>query len=161
MLGLLAPLLQKQGVDPNVLLAMKGNNGMCGEGGWFMWVIFLFFLMGWGGNGWHFNKKMCEWAIKQMRKNGKSIRIMTKDDIDEILKKNNIVLENNVGYDAVYIAHMCLADFYGSSITEEKQMAQFIKDYVDDEDQQDGFIFNRFYADTSFNGVGIPWEDIL
>ena len=51
MLGLLAPLLQKQGVDPNVLLAMKGNNGMCGEGGWFMWVIFLFFLMGWGG-GW-------------------------------------------------------------------------------------------------------------
>lgn len=52
MLGLLAPLLQKQGVDPNVLLAMKGNNGMCGEGGWFMWVIFLFFLMGLGGNGW-------------------------------------------------------------------------------------------------------------
>lgn len=52
MLGLLAPLLQKQGVDPNVLLAMKGNNGMCGEGGWFMWVIFLFFLIGWGGNGW-------------------------------------------------------------------------------------------------------------
>ena len=52
MLGLLAPLLQKQGVDPNVLLAMKGSNGMCGEGGWFMWVIFLFFLMGWGGNGW-------------------------------------------------------------------------------------------------------------
>ena len=51
MLGLLAPLLQKQGVDPNVLLAMKGNNGFGGEGGWFMWVIFLFFLMGWGG-GW-------------------------------------------------------------------------------------------------------------
>ena len=51
MLGLLAPLIQKQGVDPNVLLAMKGNNGFGGEGGWFMWVIFLFFLMGWGG-GW-------------------------------------------------------------------------------------------------------------
>ena len=52
MLGLLAPLLQKQGVDPNVLLAMKGNHGFGGEGGWFMWVIFLFFLIGWGGNGW-------------------------------------------------------------------------------------------------------------
>ena len=51
MLGLLAPLLQKQGIDPNVLLAMKGNNGFGGEGGWFMWVIFLFFLIGWGG-GW-------------------------------------------------------------------------------------------------------------
>lgn len=54
MSGLLAPLLQKQGVDPNVLLAMKGNNGFGGEGGWFMWVIFLFFLMGWGGNGFGF-----------------------------------------------------------------------------------------------------------
>lgn len=52
MLGLLAPLLQKQGVDPNILLAMKGNNGFGGEGGLFIWVIFLFFLMGWGGNGW-------------------------------------------------------------------------------------------------------------
>ena len=51
MLGLLTPLLQKQGIDPNVLLAMKGNNGFGGEGGWFMWVIFLFFLIGWGG-GW-------------------------------------------------------------------------------------------------------------
>lgn len=68
-------------------------------------------------NGWHFNKKMCEWAVKQMRKNGKPIRMMSKDDIEDILKKNNIELENNVGYDAVYIAHMCLADFYGSSIT--------------------------------------------
>ena len=51
--SVLAPLLQQRGVDPNVLLAMNKNNGAFGgEGGWFMWVIFLFFLMGWGGNGW-------------------------------------------------------------------------------------------------------------
>ena len=51
MLNCLAPLLQQRGVDPNVLLAMNKNNGFGGEGGWFMWIIFLFFLMGWGGNG--------------------------------------------------------------------------------------------------------------
>lgn len=54
MLGLLAPLLQQRGLDPNMVMAMmnnRGNNGFGGEGGWFMWVIFLFFLMGWGGNG--------------------------------------------------------------------------------------------------------------
>lgn len=60
MLGMLAPLLQKNGLDPNLLLAMnnRGNGGFGGEGGWFLWVIFLFFLfplMGrgglWGGNG--------------------------------------------------------------------------------------------------------------
>ena len=53
MLGLIAPLLQKQGLDPNMVMAMMNNRGgFGGEGGWFMWIIFLFFLMGWGNNGW-------------------------------------------------------------------------------------------------------------
>ena len=53
MLGMLAPLLQKSGLDPNLLLAMNRNlGGFGGEGGWFIWVIFLFFLMGWGNGGW-------------------------------------------------------------------------------------------------------------
>ena len=57
MMSLLAPLMQKSGLDPNLLLAMNRNNGgFGGEGGWFMWVIFLFFLMGWGGNGWGFGR---------------------------------------------------------------------------------------------------------
>ena len=51
-MSLLAPLLQQRGLDPNLLLAMNKGNGGFGEGGWFMWVIFLFFLIGWGGNGW-------------------------------------------------------------------------------------------------------------
>lgn len=48
MLSLLGPLMQQRGVDPNVLLAMQGNknNDGFGEGGAFIWVIFLFFLMG-------------------------------------------------------------------------------------------------------------------
>ena len=112
-------------------------------------------------NGWHFNKKMCEWAVKQMRKNGKSIKPMSNEEVEGLLHKYEIELENNVGHDACYIANMCRADFYASSITDEKGLAQFVKDYVDDEDQQDGFIFNRFYADCSLNGVGIPWDEIL
>jgi len=112
-------------------------------------------------NGWHFNKKMCEWAVKQMRKNGKPIKMVDKEEVEEMLKKHDIELENNVGWDACYICNMARADFYASSITDEKALAQFVKDYVDDEDQQDGFIFNRFYADTCFNGVGIPWDEIL
>ncbi len=52
MMSLLAPLLQRNGLDPNLLLAMSKNSNGWGEGGGFMWVIFLFFLMGWGGNGW-------------------------------------------------------------------------------------------------------------
>lgn len=51
-LGMIAPLLQKSGIDPNLLLAMNRNNGFGGESSWFIWVIFLFFLFGWGNGGW-------------------------------------------------------------------------------------------------------------
>lgn len=51
MMPLLASLCQQRGIDPNVLLATKNNNGFGGEGGWFMWVIFLLIFTGWGGNG--------------------------------------------------------------------------------------------------------------
>ena len=52
---MLAPFLQKNGLDPNLLLAMnnKSNNGF-GDGNSFLWIIFLFFLFpligrgGWG-----------------------------------------------------------------------------------------------------------------
>lgn len=51
MMPLLASLCQQRGIDPNMLLAMKNNSGFGGEGGWFMWVIFLLIFTGWGGNG--------------------------------------------------------------------------------------------------------------
>lgn len=38
------------GVDPNLLLSSMMNNGGLGGGNW-MWIIFLFFLFGWRGNG--------------------------------------------------------------------------------------------------------------
>jgi len=40
----------KNTMDPSTLLAMMNNGGLGSNGGW-MWVIFLFFLYGWGGNG--------------------------------------------------------------------------------------------------------------
>lgn len=55
MLGILAPLLQQRGLDPNMLLALqnKGNGGFGnGDGSWLLFIIFLFFLFGWGNNGW-------------------------------------------------------------------------------------------------------------
>ena len=58
LMGLIGSMLQKQGLDPNMVMAMMNNrNGFGGDGGWFMWVIFLFFLMGWGGNGFGFGNR--------------------------------------------------------------------------------------------------------
>lgn len=38
-------------VDPNLLLTSMMNNGGFGGNGNWMWIIFLFFLNGWGNNG--------------------------------------------------------------------------------------------------------------
>ena len=64
-------------------------------------------------------------------------------------------------YDAAYVANMCRADFFKSSVPDEQHLAMFVKDYVDDEDQVDGFIFNRWYADMTKKGLPIDWEELL
>ena len=90
-----------------------------------------------------------------------SISFWDKEKVDALLLGQGIEVKNKIGYDHVYVANMARADFYKSSIKDEEQLAQFIKDMVDDADQKDGFIFNRFYADCCHNGVPIPWEDVL
>ena len=67
-------------------------------------------------NGFSFSKKACEWAISQMKKENpatkkeEKIEPWTKDQVEDMLKKYNVVLENNVGYNHVYVANMLKAD---------------------------------------------------
>ncbi len=117
-------------------------------------------------NGWHFNKKMCEWAVSKMykinvAKRKEYISPYTKETVENLLKANNVKLDNEVGYDAVYVANMAKADFYGSSISDDAHLAKFIKDYLDDPDGYEGIVFTRFYADCIGSGTPIMWEDML
>ena len=115
--------------------------------------------------GCHFNSKLSKEAASRMYKysNGKKVYITpyTKDDVDRILDVYNIKLERNKLYDAVYVANMCKADFLGSSIVDEAHLAKYVKDVIDDDDAYDGIVFNRWYADMSYTGVAIDWEDML
>lgn len=52
-MSMLAPMLANRGMDAATISALMNNNGGWGGN---MWVIFLFFLMGWGGNGWGGNR---------------------------------------------------------------------------------------------------------
>lgn len=111
-------------------------------------------------NGWHFNKKMCDWAVSKMykinvAKRKEYISPYTKETVENLLKANNIKLDKDVGYDAVYVANMAKADFYGSSISDDMHLAKFIKDYLDDPDGYDGIVFTRFYADCIGSGTPI------
>lgn len=47
----LAALMQNanRGMDANTLMAMMNNNGFCGNGMWWLWLILIWFV--WGGNG--------------------------------------------------------------------------------------------------------------
>ena len=117
-------------------------------------------------NGWHFNKKMCEWAVSKMYRediNGKKQAIIpyTKDQLDQLLKKYNIILTNDIGYDAVYIINMAKSDFFGSSIIDESKLVKYVKDYLDDADGYQDIAFTRFYADCIGKGLIINWEDML
>lgn len=115
--------------------------------------------------GCHFNKKLCDEAARRMYKtvNGRKeyITPYSKDVVDTLLESRNIKLNNNKLYDAVYVANMCKADFYGKSIPDDTHLAMFIKDMIDDSDAAEGFIFNRFYADCMFMNNPIEWEDMI
>lgn len=111
--------------------------------------------------GWHFNHKMCNWAVSKMERDGKPIKSLTKQQVDDMLKKENITINNNHLYDYVYIANMCLADFYGSSIADQNKLVKFIKDYLDDPDGYEEIAFSRFYIDTVKKGIPIDWEEMV
>ena len=116
--------------------------------------------------GCHFNKKLCDEAVRRMttiNNLGKTVKLVpyTKEAVDNLLKVNSISIKRNKLYDAVYVANMCKADFLGKSVPTETHLARYVKDVLDDVDADEGFVFNRFYADTMFMNDPIEWEDMI
>lgn len=115
--------------------------------------------------GCHFNKRLCDEAVSRMytETNGKReyIRPYTKDQVESMLSMNGVKLERNKMYDHVYVANMCKADFLGKSVPTEQHLAKYVKDVIDDPDAEEGYIFNRFYADCMFMDNPIDWEDVI
>jgi len=115
--------------------------------------------------GCHFNKKLCEEACSRMytKVGAKKEYIIPykKEQVDEMLEGYGIKLKRNKLYDAVYVANMCKADFLGKSVPTEEHLAKYIKDLIDDEDAEEGFVFNRFYADCMFMNNPIDWEEMI
>jgi hypothetical protein len=118
-------------------------------------------------HGWHFNKKACDFAIGLMRKKnastGKTEKIepLTKDQVDSMLAKYGVTLENNIDYDYVYVANMGKSDLLKSSIADEQHLALYIKDIVDDVDAGDGEIMREWDAKMTSRGISVDWEEIL
>ena len=87
--------------------------------------------------GYHFSKKMYEWAVSMMKdRNKQPIKTMERDD-------------------------MAKADYFGSSLPNEMSALKFVSDYLGDPDGYESVAFNRFYADTIAKGIAIIWEDVI
>lgn len=113
-----------------------------------------------------FSKKACEWAVSLMRKTnpstGKSepIEPWNKEQVDDLLRRFNVQLENNIGYNYVYVANMLRADKYKSSIPDEAHLALGIKDVIDDVDCSPYCLLLEWVAKMDGNGEPIEWDDI-
>lgn len=117
--------------------------------------------------GWHFNRKMCQWAVSMMRRRNQStgkdepLDFCDKDKVSDTLKRNSVQLDNDIAYDAAYVYNMARADYLKSSIADEAKLSLFVKDYLDDPDGYQGKALTQFYADCIGKGVPVMWEDML
>lgn len=117
--------------------------------------------------GWHFTKKAYFYACKKMRKMNpatnkiEKVEPYTKEQVDELLTKHSISIENSEMYDYVYVATMCKADYYKSSVPDEQHLAMFVKDTCDDPDASSETAFRRWVATMVGNGSPIDWGELV
>ena len=116
--------------------------------------------------GMNFSKKLYEFAVSNMRResaDGKmeKVKPMSADELKSLLSKHNIEIEHNDLYNALYLAAMVKADYWGSSIEDEEHLAKYIEDTLCDVDAAEGQVLARYLADCSVGGCIIYWEDMI
>ena len=117
--------------------------------------------------GYSFSKKACEYAVSHMKRENKStgklekIEPYSKTKAEELLEKNGVKLENNIGYNFVYVLNMSMAGYWKQSIEDEAHLAKHVKAIIDDVDENPENLFRMWIAKMDGNGIPIPWEDIM
>lgn len=116
--------------------------------------------------GMNFSKKLYEFAVSNMRResaDGKmeKVKPMSADELKSLLSKHKIEIENNDLYNALYLAAMVKADYWGSSIEDEEHLAKYIEDTLCDVDAAEGQVFARYLADCSVGGCIIMWDEMI
>ena len=118
-------------------------------------------------NGNHFNKELFEYAASLMFKENKQtkqkekVSVCTKEEIDAMLKKYNVEVENKGLYDYMYVAQSIKADYWGGSITDEQKMALHIKEVCDDPDKPDGYTFKSWCLRMDMLGEPVDWQSYV
>lgn len=117
--------------------------------------------------GWHFNERACKYAVSLMRHKNKTTQALTridawsKDDVDALLKREGVKLENNTLHDYVFVANMAKSVCLGSSLEDEAHVAKHVKDIIDNAFAGDGYIMRFWYATMVAKGEPIDWSELL
>lgn len=117
--------------------------------------------------GYSFSKKASEYAVSLMTRESKATGKMEKiepysrEKTEELLSRFGIRLENNIGYNFVYVINMSIADYWKESIDDEQHLAKHVKAIIDDVDDNPENLFRMWIAKMDGNGIPIPWEDIM
>lgn len=117
--------------------------------------------------GWHFTRKACEFAIGLIRKKNaatgkmEKVEYMAKEQVDAMLTKAGITLENNYDYDYVFLANLGKATLFKSSVADEQHLAMYVKDIIDNENIGDGEIMRQWDASMTARGIPVDWYEML
>lgn len=115
-----------------------------------------------GMYGYHFNKKLYEFAVSQMKPiSGDKVTPKSKEEVAQFLTANGVTVKNNKGWDVPYVHAMLYADCWGSSYKTEKDLAQGIKDFQDDIDGYDEKAFDSFVVKCRAKRSPIFWDEFL
>lgn len=110
----------------------------------------------------HFTKDLCDFAVSMMEDDKGPITPITKQQLEEKLKVQNITLQYNKMYDAVYVANMCKADYLGDAVpNNDYNLCMYVKKTIDDPDGYDGQPFNRWMSDIEGMHVPVDWSEFV
>lgn len=117
-------------------------------------------------HGWHFTRKACDFAVDLMRKKNASgkmekVEKLTKEQVDTMLTKFSVQIENTFDYDYVYLANKLKAVMLKSSIADEQHLAMAIKDVMEEEGAGDGELMRKWDAEMTARGIPVEWDDIV
>ena len=117
--------------------------------------------------GMHFNKLLCDFAVSKMKREDKATGLLkpitpiTLEELKPMLEKHKLEVDTNEMYDALYLANMVKADFWGSAVEDEEHLVKYIGDVLCDPDGCEGLVFSRFISDCACKGVVLFWEKFI
>lgn len=113
-----------------------------------------------------FSRKLAEWAISRMEvkdtatKQMKKLSARSLDDVQEVLKANNVELPDEFVYTAWYLFNMSVAD-YPKTLTSDKQRSLFVEETICDPDGMPENVLSCFVTKMCNAGVPIYWERFM